>query len=137
MTTIVEQHIKDYTAEFGPQTEHERFLVASMAHARWKLGRLAEIEAQLFEIIVAGLATPAQERALASFQKYTAAAERTYYRAVRELQAGRKSAAKAQAQALIREMHAIGQAPLPTFEDFCKSEPQPVAPKTAAAPRRL
>lgn len=130
MNTL-EQIMEAYMAEFGPKTCHERFLVQLMSHARWKMSRLAAMENRLFEIVLADRATPAQAKSLASFQKYMAAAERTYFRAFRELQACRKSATKAEADALIKEMHAIGNAPWPV-------EAAAAAPsKTEAAPKRL
>lgn len=128
MTTNVEQHLAAYTAQFGPKTEHERFLVQTMAHARWKLECLQDMEARLFELVMSDLATAAQTKAFAMYQRFSAAAERSYYKAYRELLAGRKANLKAETKALVAEMQAIANAPMPQFNEVGKS---------VAAPRRL
>jgi len=67
-------------AEFAPQSEHERFLVEIVAHARWKL--------QIIE----------QARARADrpelLDRYAASARKSHDRALRELQKRPKRAAR-------------------------------------------
>jgi hypothetical protein len=94
--------------EFKPTTEHETFLVELMAHARWKFGMFEASEAALVEKMMQG-STPvtgqdanALDRmlenpvaALAMFQRAQAAAERSYYKAHRELMQARALEARA------------------------------------------
>ncbi len=70
--------IERIAVEMQPSTEHEGLLVGLMAQARWKLGRIQNIEADLLDRCIAGEPVSAQ---LALIMRYAAAAERTYYKA--------------------------------------------------------
>ena len=99
--------IAEYHRTFAPTTTYERFLVEEMVQARWRLARVRRLEAAVFEQMV-GLAGPADadailaaaliDNAAGSFlalQRYAAAAERTGYRALKQLLALRKLEAQA------------------------------------------
>ncbi len=72
--------------EMQPSTEHEGLLVGFMAQARWKLGRIQNIEADLLDRCIAGEPVSAQ---LALIMRYAAAAERSYYKAHAEFMKSR------------------------------------------------
>ena len=102
------EHLLDsYGRTFQPSNEHECFLVERMVQSRWKLARLQRMEAALFQqmasqdanhtdpdavIVAAMLAGNASAYAL--LQRYTAAAERSYFKAKRELERERAASAK-------------------------------------------
>jgi hypothetical protein len=83
--------------DFQPANEHESFLVGQMAQSRWRLSRIQRLETALFDQMLAE--TPGEDpdhriaakllsggdRALATLQRYAAAAERSYYKAHTEL----------------------------------------------------
>jgi hypothetical protein len=95
-----------YAQTFKPTNEPEFFLVKRMVESRWKMARLQRMEAALFQqmtsqepntdpdavIVAAMLAGNANAYAL--LQRYTAAAERSYYKAKRELERERAASAK-------------------------------------------
>ncbi len=93
--------LRKYNAEFKPTTSDEEFLVEHMAQSRWTLARSRRIEACLLDQLAgakpasdpdARIAASLLERspnALATVERYTAAAERAYFRARRELTLGR------------------------------------------------
>jgi len=103
-----ERLLDSYGQTFTPLNEHETFLVERMVQSRWKLARLQRMEAALFQqmtsqepntdpdavIVAAMLAGNASAYAL--LQRYTAAAERSYYKAKRELERERAASAKAE-----------------------------------------
>jgi hypothetical protein len=82
--------------EFQPANQHETFLVEQMAQSRWRLSRGQRLETAVFDQM---LASPEEDpdhriaakllaggdRALATLQRYAAAAERSYYKAHAEL----------------------------------------------------
>ncbi len=77
-----------YRQQFAVKGEHESFLVEQMARSRWKLARIQRLETAAFER--ASEAGSAQDwNALATLQRYAAAAERSYYKAHRGLQQSR------------------------------------------------
>ena len=119
-------------AEFQPQTDHENFLVQQMAQARWKLARAQRLENAAFEMLfqqgfdkgdgqsyetcVVSSMNKSGGNALALMQRYAAAAERSYYKAHRELQQGRKDAKVVEKQvvaAMNRHIEAYMNAPMP------------------------
>ena len=69
-------------AEMKPSTEHETFLVTLMVQARWKLTRIQHKEEEFLARTMTG--EPVGDR-LALLIRYSAAAERSYYKAHREL----------------------------------------------------
>jgi hypothetical protein len=84
--------------EFQPANQHESFLTEQMAESRWRLSRARKIETAIFDQMLMGEPTghdPDQriaaklleggDRALATIQRYAAAAERSYYKAHGEL----------------------------------------------------
>ena len=83
--------------ELMPKTEHDRFLVAQMAESRWRLDRINRFEAIAYEhlleppdetnpdhVIVLKLRAKTAN-VFDLLQRYAAAAERSYYKAHREL----------------------------------------------------
>jgi len=99
--------VRSYVDELHPNTEGERFLVLQMAQSRWRLERFQRLEAAVVEKMVAesetddspdGVIAAAMlartNNAFAALQRYAAAAERSYYKAKRELENGRKSTAE-------------------------------------------
>jgi hypothetical protein len=93
--------IAEYHGAFAPATTHERFLVEEMAQSRWRLARIRRLETAVVEQMVAA-ADPADADAVLAaaligntagpfktLQRYAAAAERSYYRALKQLQAAR------------------------------------------------
>ncbi len=100
------------TGEFRPQGEHENFLVHQMVQARWKLARIERLEQLAFEQLLtepAGDPDPdarilaamsASGSPLDKLQRYQAAAERSYYKAHRELIQARKTAVQIKAKSL-------------------------------------
>jgi hypothetical protein len=103
-----------------------------MVESRWKLARLQRMEAALFQqmtsqepntdpdaVIVAAMVA-GNANAYASLQRYTAAAERSYYKAKRELERERAANAK--------------PAPLPVPLPVQVTRPVPNEPKPPMRP---
>jgi hypothetical protein len=91
--------VENLLAEFQPHGVHESFLVRQMAEARWRLARIRLIETAAFDIL-AGEPAPETPYAriaekmianggdvLAKLERYASAAERSYYKAHKELMA--------------------------------------------------
>jgi hypothetical protein len=89
--------------ELTPTTEHEKFLVTQMAESRWRLDRISRFEAVAYEhlfeqphetnpdhVIVLKLGSKTAN-VFDLLQRYATAAERSYYKAHRELTQGRKN----------------------------------------------
>ena len=96
--------------EHAPTSEHEKFLVAQMAESRWRLDRTNRFEAiafdQFFEeydkndpdhLIVLKLSNRTSN-IMDLLQRYRTSAERSYYKAHRELSQGRKDAKRNEAK---------------------------------------
>ena len=129
--------LDSYGQTFKPLNEHECFLVERMVESRWKLARLQRMEAALFQqmtsqdptntdpdaVIVAALLA-GNANAYASLQRYTAAAERSYYKAKRELERERASSAQP------------GVATVQIIRPV-QNEPKPEAPASAKAPNNI
>lgn len=79
------------TEEMRPVTEHECFLVDRITQARWKLERIRGIEEELLDRTLGGDAVGHQ---LSLIMRYSAAAERTYYRAQKEFTQSRREQEK-------------------------------------------
>ena len=88
--------------EHAPANEHEKFLVTRMAESRWRLDRTHRFEAVAYDqlldeydesnpdhLIVRKL-TNRTSNIIDLLQRYATAAERSYYKAHRELTQGRK-----------------------------------------------
>ena len=83
--------------EFQPANEHESFLIGQLAQSRWRLARIQRIETAVFDQMletsscedpdqkIAAKLLTGGDRALATLQRYAAAAERSYYKAHAEL----------------------------------------------------
>ena len=120
--------------EFAPGTEHESFLVEQMAQSRWRLARIRRIEtAVLDRMMENGIETDdldrriaakfllSGEQSLTALHRYASAAERSYYKAHKELMAARTPRLAAPAQNRERQRPVSLQ-----------NEPNPVAAATAA-----
>jgi hypothetical protein len=128
-------------AEFSPEGESETFLVEQMIQARCRLHRIQRLEDQAFEQILTepGADADPDARILAAMgqsgnildklQRYRTAAERSYYKALRELQSSRKQTQRAEATALDAYIKKIIYAPLPgQVEPRVQNEPNPARP---------
>ncbi len=112
-------------AEFHPEGENEGFLVHQMIQARWKLLRIERLEGLAFEQILTepGSDDDPDTRLLGAMgrngnildklARYSAAAERSYFKALRELQASRVRNHKAEASALDAYIKKFINAPVP------------------------
>ncbi len=112
-------------AEFTPEGENETFLVHQMTQARWKILRIERLEGLAFEQILTepGADDDPDSRLLGTMgrngnildklARYSAAAERSYFKALRELQAGRVRTHKAEANALDAYIKKFIFAPVP------------------------
>ncbi len=132
-----EHLLNSYAQTFKPSNEHEIFLGHRMVESRWKLARLQRMEAALFQqmtsqdagntdpdaVIVAAMLA-GNANAYASLQRYTAAAERSYYKAKRELERERASSAQP------------AVAPVQIIRPV-QNEPKPEAPAAAKAPEMV
>jgi hypothetical protein len=138
--------------EFTPQGENETFLVDQMIQSRWKLDRIGRLEALAMEQILTDPAAADDPDArllgamsqnnniLDKLARYSAAAERSYYKALRELQAGRVRTHKADVHALDAYIKKFINVPVPgelemkayclAVNDFAKKQNEP---KSAAA----
>ena len=116
--------IRSYVAEFQPRTQEQRFLVTQMAQSQWRLARFQRIEAAVVakmiaeadpgesgDDVIAGAMLAKTNNAFAALQRYAAAAERSYYRARRELEKLSKLDEEAAEAAIHRRIFA----PLPNL----------------------
>ena len=113
--------------EFHPQGETENFLTEQMIQARCRLLRLQRLEALAFEQILTepGSSTDPDARILAAFSasgnaldklhRYGTAAERSYYKALHELQKSRAHAQKSESAAIENLIKQAVFAPIPGF----------------------
>jgi len=111
--------------EFNPEGENETFLVDQMIQVRCRLHRLQRLEDQSYDHVLTepGSAPDPDARILAAMgqsgnlldkiHRYRAAAERSYYKALRELQSSRARTKKAEASALEAYIRKIVFAPIP------------------------
>ncbi len=119
--------LERYRKQFACNGEHESFLVEQMARSRWKLARIQRLETTTFER-ASETGSADDWKALATLQRYSAAAERSYYRAHRELQQSRKEDPQVehkQAVSLSNVIDAYINAPIPNVAksaSFRKSE---------------
>ncbi len=88
-----------YYERFNPQDHHEVFLIHLAVQSTWKLARLNRIQAHLFKIAInpeIAISTPEAAIALGMYksnpnafitlERYAAAAQRTYFKAIREME---------------------------------------------------
>lgn len=86
----------DYTAQFNPATPYQKFLVAQLAGAHWKLMRVERIELAMFATLdhnpddpgatlAQAFLNPDTAAAFTRLERYRANIERTYHRCIREL----------------------------------------------------
>jgi hypothetical protein len=111
--------------EFKPEGESENFLADQMIYARCRLLRIQRLEDQAYEQILTepGSGADPDARILAAIcqsgnaldklQRYRAAADRSYYKALRELQASRSRLQKAEKTALENYITKVVFAPVP------------------------
>lgn len=98
---------REYRDEWKPKTPHEAFLVNGMVQVRWRLDRIARMEAEAFDQLLNVPAAdgktdegalvalyPMRGQLLDKLQRYARDNERAYHRAVRELRAYRKAQAE-------------------------------------------
>jgi hypothetical protein len=123
--------------EFQPETENENFLVDQMIQSRCRLLRIQRLEALAFEQILTEpgsnvdpdarilSAVCASSNALDKLHRYAAAAERSYYKAFRELRQSRAQSRKSESAALDNLMKEIIYAPIPGFEPRAASPANP------------
>jgi hypothetical protein len=151
-----DQSLESYCRDFKPTNAHEEFLVAQMVQSKWKLARTNRMETEMVSLMMAadpehktstaviaaamlkGTAKPYQ-----TLQRYAAAAERAYFKALRQLQNGREPKRAANPDAAADQMLAAAYAQaavapqkalVPNEADL--SEPvKPEPPFFAAAPR--
>ena len=93
--TAFDRLLESYHSEFQPTTTHEHFLVDQLAQSRWRLDRAHRLEALALEQIVSGdsdetnpnsrILAHLGPNALPTISRWAAAAEKSYYRAHREL----------------------------------------------------
>jgi hypothetical protein len=95
----------EYREQFQPESPLEMFLVDSMVAAEWRLRRLRKIEAQLWQRELTGASAAAdmaeaytRNAALTQVQRRMEAAERSYYRALKQMQQIQKEAAAHEAE---------------------------------------
>jgi hypothetical protein len=139
--------------EFQPETGNENFLVELMIQARCRLLRIQRLEALAFEQILTepgGNSDPdarilaamcASGNALDKLACYAAAAERSYYKALRELQNSRRlqNEPKSNNSPLVTRHSALvtqtGHWPLDTGHSLLQNEPnfRTAGPSTRAA----
>jgi hypothetical protein len=86
--------LDSYEAEHKPSTATEKALVSELATATWRLRRLYRIEASLYKLKAAnpdksgplGLIDDGNDKALTILARQEARLERSFYKALRELQ---------------------------------------------------
>jgi hypothetical protein len=113
--------------ESQPEGETENFLVDQMIQARCRLLRIQRLEALAFEQILTepGSSSDPDARILAAFsasgnaldklQRYATAAERSYYKALHELQKSRAQRQKSESIAVENLVKQAIFAPIPGF----------------------
>ncbi len=89
--------LSEYREQFHAANVHEEFLVEEMAQARWRIARCRRLETEVVRALSGDDESANPDRALAdalisrgpdafqTLQRYMAAAERSYYRAHKEL----------------------------------------------------
>ena len=139
-----------YRNDFKPATEHETFLVRLMAQSRWRLDRIGRLETLALSEILgepvdpnhpdAKILAKMTERgdAMAILHRYAAAAERSYFRAHRELTQARKAQKRNEAEASWAKFQQEYMVPEANDDagltELINWRPGPKPPKQASAP---
>lgn len=143
-----ERLAREYRGEWKPKTAHESFLVNSMVQARWRLDRIARMEAEAFDQLLnvpladgktdeAALVAlyPLRGALLDKLHRYGRDNERAYHRAVRELKQYRKAQAEENKQQPASKPaarnEAVSDAPEPARVDFSSPQPPAIVFRTA------
>jgi hypothetical protein len=109
----LERLVENYRREHRPASPTEQFLVDAMVAADWQLRRLRAIEAELWkqEGLAAGGFAEAYtlDRAFSRLHRRMDAAERSMYKALKELQKMRKGKEEDEAEEAIAELGSFGQ----------------------------
>src|ERR1700676_4940036 len=131
-----EKLVADYTDEYEPDTIHQNFLVSQLARARWRLNRIQRIENASIDLIIGAPAelteTPDHKIAqrmldsggdpLPRLERYRAAVERSYHRAVKELRMAQKQQIQNKAGSTRASGHKVEKmiqtSPPPTFHGY-------------------
>ncbi len=122
--------LASYRSEFQPVTAHEQFLVTQLAESRWRLDRARRLEALAFDHIAAPtevdetnpdarIVANLGSTAVSTRDRWAAAAEKSYFRAHRQL---------AQARAAEKRNEAN------RAQVSLKQQVEPLAPATAISP---
>ena len=148
----------NYYRTFYPCNDHEVFLVERMVQSRWKLARLQRMETALIqqmtsqdanrtspEAVIVAAMLAGNANAYASLQRYSAAAERSYYKAKQELERERARTAKPAAHPEQNEPKSAARAslslvdymlkPNATLADLRKLGSEPAQPPISEAGR--
>ena len=93
-----------FTAEHRPATQHEKVLVHQLAVQQWLLERAQRLESRAFDYLAGAVLDPSDPdsrivtrmfetnpKSLEAIQRYAAQAEKSYYRAFRELKKSKDS----------------------------------------------
>ncbi|MGA2182617.1 MAG: hypothetical protein ABSH47_06270 [Bryobacteraceae bacterium] len=148
--------IAELTRTFAPTNAYEHILVMEMAQSHWRVARARRLEAGVIDDMAAGHASSDPDATLRTmllnnqagsflaFQRYAAAAERTGYRALKQLLALRKLAAQEAREAALRNepnlhppptlIHNGPPANSVTADEFRTPQPPENHPFTTAAP---
>jgi hypothetical protein len=78
--------LDSYEAEHKPTTATEKALVAQLATSAWRLRRLHTIEASLYKLNAGDLVADASDKALTILARQQARLERSFHKALHELQ---------------------------------------------------
>ncbi len=129
--------IEDVRAEHRPVNSHQTFLTEQLAKTWWLLARAQRLEAKAFEHLAGLIADPDDDpdarivaalfktnpNALTTLQRYAAQAERSYYKAYRELKLAKQIQNEA---AAVRQfdspndavMDRVAKGPVPTHPAY-------------------
>ena len=113
--TDYESMLAAYQSEFQPDGPHECFLVSQMAESRWRCLRFTRLENVLFEQALATEGSPDPDSAILAnlasngagvlnlLARHRAAAEKSYYKAHKELTSSRERKTNVAATEVRRE----------------------------------
>ena len=125
-----------YHARYQPSTPEARFFVDSLLMSEWQIRRMRKVEASLWKTLVGpgaelGPAYEENQRLLTRVQRRIESFERSFYRALRELQRIEAQAAPEEASQF-DDLEALSPE-LASFPQIPNTAPEP-APKLAAPP---
>jgi len=134
--------LADLTRTFAPTNPFEQILVGEIAQSHWRMARARRLESSTVDDMAAGhgscdpdatltvLLDNKQAGSFLVFQRYMAAAERSGYRALKQLLALRKQAAQEAREASQR--NEPKSAPTPAKPTRCSEPPAPPRPRPPA-----